>query len=168
MTPDLYWIPGPWTGRLAVVSRPRGWDWLEDEASGWHTAGLDVIVSLLEEEEAAQLGLAYEGAAASAIGIRYLSFPIPDRDVPSSMSAALLLVKEILTELESGRNVAVHCRQSIGRSGLIAASLLATSGIELEHAIQAVSTARGLTIPETPEQLRWLRRLPIKNMVTTS
>ncbi len=70
------------------------------------------------------------------------------------MSAALLLVKEILTELESGRNVAVHCRQSIGRSGLIAASLLASSGMELEQAIKAVSTARGLTIPETPEQLR--------------
>ena len=168
MTPDLYWIPGPWTGRLAVVSRPRGWDWLEDEAIGWHTAGLDVIVSLLEKEEAAQLGLAQEAEAASSKGIQYLSFPIPDRDVPSSLPATLLLVRKIVTELESGRNVAIHCRQSIGRSGLIATSLLATSGIELEHAIQAVSTARGLTIPETPEQLRWLRRLPIKNMVTTS
>ncbi len=73
MTPDLYLIPGPWAGRLAVVSRPRGWDWLEDEASGWLAAGLDVIVSLLEKEEAAQLGLAHEGAAASAIGIPVIS-----------------------------------------------------------------------------------------------
>ena len=58
MNPDLFWIPGPWRGKLAVAARPRGGDWLEDEASGWRQAGLDVVVSLLEKEEAAQLELA--------------------------------------------------------------------------------------------------------------
>ena len=57
MKPDLFWIPGPWRGRLAVATRPRGGDWLEDEAIGWRRAGIDVIVSLLEEDEAAQLDL---------------------------------------------------------------------------------------------------------------
>ena len=167
MTPDLFSIPGPWTGKLAIATRPRGGDWLDDEAAGWLRAGLNVIVSLLEDDEAAQLGLALEGGAASACGIQFVSFSIPDRGVPSSVSDSLLLIKKISSQLESGRNVAVHCRQGIGRSGLIAASLLASSGMELESAIQTVSFVRGLTIPETPEQLRWLRQLPIEKLVST-
>src|SRR5260370_126959 len=48
MNPDLFWIPGPWRGRLAVATRPRGGDWLEDEASGWRRAGLDLVFRCLE------------------------------------------------------------------------------------------------------------------------
>ena len=66
MNPELFWVPGPWRGKLAVVARPRGGDWLEDEASGWHRAGIDVVVSLLEEEEADDLGLAREGDVTAA------------------------------------------------------------------------------------------------------
>ena len=50
MSPDLYWIVGPWRGRLAIAARPRGGDWLDDELSGWRQAGIDVVVSLLENE----------------------------------------------------------------------------------------------------------------------
>src|SRR6267142_4563107 len=100
MNPDLFWIPGPWRGRLAVVTRPRGGDWLEDEASGWHRAGLDVVVSLLENEEAAQLDLAREGQFAKSEGIEFISFPIPDRGVPESMPGALMLLRKIAGALE--------------------------------------------------------------------
>jgi hypothetical protein len=31
--PTLYWIEGPWTGRLAISARPRGWDWLQDDVA---------------------------------------------------------------------------------------------------------------------------------------
>ena len=64
MNPDLFWIPGPWRGRLAMATRPRGGDWLDDEVSGWRRAGLDVIVSLLEKDEDAQLELGREADAA--------------------------------------------------------------------------------------------------------
>lgn len=116
MIPDLFWIPGPWTGRLAIVARPRGGDWLDGEACGWRQAGVDVLVSLLEEEEAAELGLAHEGEAAESNGIRFVSFPIPDRGVPASTELAVALLKEIGGALNDGKNVAVHCRQGIGRS----------------------------------------------------
>ena len=167
MTPDLFWIPGPWRGNLAVSTRPRGGDWAEDEARGWRQAGIEIVVSLLEANEAAELGLAREGEAAQAAGMRFLSFPIPDRDVPSAMAPARMLLKQLSEELESGHNVAVHCRQGIGRSGLIAVGTLAAAGIDIESAIRTVSTARGLAIPETPAQLDWLRRLPSENLVTT-
>ena len=73
MSPDLYWITGPWRGGLAIATRPRGGDWLEDEVAGWRRAGVDMVVSLLETEEAAQLQLVEEGDAAASAGIEFVS-----------------------------------------------------------------------------------------------
>jgi protein-tyrosine phosphatase len=157
MKPDLFWIPGPWRGRLAVATRPRGGDWLEDEASAWRQAGIDVIVSLLEEDEAAQLDLAGEAKAVGANGVRFISFPIPDRGVPASAPAASSLITAISDALETGDNVAVHCRQGLGRSGLIAAGVLASAGIDPERAIEVVSSARGQAVPEPPSQRSWIQ-----------
>ena len=54
----------------------------------------------------------------------------------------------------------MHCRQGIGRSGLIAAGVLMTSRLTPDQAIQVVSSARGLVIPETSEQHLWALQLP--------
>jgi hypothetical protein len=53
----------------------RIFNWLDDEANGWRRAGLDVIVSLLEENEAEQLGLVNEGIPAESKGIGFITFP---------------------------------------------------------------------------------------------
>jgi hypothetical protein len=37
--------------------------------------------------------------------------------------------------------------------------------VEVEKAIQVVTAARGLSIPETAEQLEWIKRLPSGNVV---
>ena len=36
----LYWISGPWAGKLAIAARPRGGDWLEDEIRDWKNGGI--------------------------------------------------------------------------------------------------------------------------------
>jgi protein-tyrosine phosphatase len=159
MNPDLFWIPGPWKGRLAIVARPRGGDWLDDEARGWRRVGLDVVVSLLEEDEAMQLGLEHEDLAAAANGVKLVSFPIPDRGVPASTAHGVALLKDIVRTLAEGRNVAIHCRQGIGRSGLIAAGALVSAGIDPDKAMQTVSEARGVSVPETAAQHRWVHQL---------
>ena len=164
-TPELFWIPGPWSGRLAVATRPRGGDWLEDEAMGIRSAGVDVLVSLLEDEEAADLALTDEGTAFEREGLEFVSFPIPDRGVPQSVVAGLGLLETIVGLLEHGKNVAIHCRQSVGRSGLVASGALIVSGSGAEEAIRVVSTARGQPVPETSEQIRWLRNLPSETFV---
>jgi hypothetical protein len=99
MNPDLFWIPGPWRGRLAVVTRPRGGDWIEDEVEGWRRSGLEIVVSLLEKDEAAQLELGDERDAAESKSIQFISFPIPDRGVPASTPAALSLLRNISSAL---------------------------------------------------------------------
>jgi protein-tyrosine phosphatase len=157
---DLFWIPGPWRGRLAIAARPRGGDWLDDEACAWRRAGIDVIVSLLEDDEAAQLGLVNERQAAEGQSMEFVSFPIPDRGVPACTEAASGVIGRIAAQLGTGKNVAVHCRQGIGRSGLIVTGVLMNAGLHVDEAIETVSSARGISVPETLDQRRWVEQLP--------
>jgi hypothetical protein len=57
MRTELYRIEGPWPGRLAIVPRPRGGDWLEDEIASWRRGGIDMVVSTLTEQESVELDL---------------------------------------------------------------------------------------------------------------
>jgi protein-tyrosine phosphatase len=160
MNPHFFWIPGPWRGRLAIATRPRGGEWLEDEIRRWRRAGIDIVICLLEKDELAQLELIDESKAAESNGIRFISFPIPDRGVPVSVPALQSLMATVSNALGQGKHVAVHCRQGVGRSGLIAAGVLANSGVHPEQAIKIVSGARGVAVPETTEQRLWVQRLP--------
>ena len=156
MRTELYWIEGPWQGNLAILPRPRGGDWLEDEVLGWWAAGVDVIVSLLTSDEIADLELAQEGALCEAHNIDFRPFPIIDRSVPASRKATLEFVKELARLLVQGKSIAIHCRQGVGRSALMAACLLVLSGILPEAAFQRVSEGRGCSVPETLEQRQWV------------
>src|SRR5688500_18362670 len=115
MRTELFWVPTASPGRLAMAPRPRGGDWLEDEMAAWRRDGIDVVVSLLTPDEVAEFELQGEAEAARDAGIRFRSFPVPDRDVPASQSRFRELVTELAGELGVGRRVAVHCRQGIGR-----------------------------------------------------
>jgi protein-tyrosine phosphatase len=142
-----------------MASRPRGGDWLEDEIRGWRSASIDVVVSLLEPAEEAELGLEQEGPLVEAAGLRFVSFPIPDRGLPPSREVVAFLVRNLSRDLAAGRNIAVHCRQGAGRSGMIAAAALIVEGMDAVSALRTVSSARGLEVPETPEQRRWIEGL---------
>jgi len=148
-------VPG---GRLAISARPRGNDWLGDELAGLRQQGIDVLVSLLTETENKELGLEREHAIATQKGLRFYSFPIEDRGVPASLSKAETLVAQLSSEMRHGKNVAVHCRQGIGRSGLLSAAILINAGEGLEQSLEAISKARGTDVPETSEQRNWLNQ----------
>src|SRR5260221_12932523 len=79
MRTRVFWVAGMRKGRLGILPRPRGGDWLADETAAWREAGVEVVGSLLEPEEAAQLGLEDEAAAAPASGLAVRTFPNPDR-----------------------------------------------------------------------------------------
>src|SRR5262245_27533602 len=111
MRTKVFWVPGPWRGRLGILPRPRGGDWLDDEAAAWREAGLDMVISLLESDEAAGLELAEEPSAAASQGIVYRTFPIPDRAVPPSKESVAEFARATLAALEAGRSIGIHCRQ---------------------------------------------------------
>lgn len=156
MSPTLYWIDASWPGRLAITSRPRGGDWLESEVEGWEKYAVDVVVSLLAPDEVEELGLKTEPAVCGAHHIEFLSFPINDRDVPHSISKFMTFLGTLRDALDRGRSVAIHCRQSVGRAGLMAAALLIGNGAALDDALRQISRTRGVSVPETAEQRQWL------------
>ena|SRR5437879_1301071 len=158
MNAEIYWIEGPWAGRLAIMPRPRGGDWLEDEVRAWRSAGIDVIVSTLTSAEIAELDLAQEAALCKANGIEYLALPIPDRGVPWSVRVTADVLSQLEGKLAEGKSVAIHCRQGIGRSALLAACLLILAGAEVEAALRRVGAARGCLVPETAEQREWVAK----------
>jgi protein-tyrosine phosphatase len=156
MPTKLYWAEGPWPGRLAMAARPRGDDWLEDEIAGWRREGIDLVFSLLTSEEENDLGLSKEAREVKARGMQFVSFPIPDREVPDSDAKVAAALEKLDANLSAGKNVLVHCRQGVGRTGLIAASLLVMKGLPPEAAVKSLSAARGVSIPETVAQRRWI------------
>jgi protein-tyrosine phosphatase len=156
---SIYCINGFWPGTLSIASRPRGDDWLEEELRVWKKDGIGAILSLLTPPEERELGLTQEQLLAIQHGLRFFSLPIADMQVPVSRTDALKMLREIERLLESGEDVAIHCRQGIGRSSLIAASLLVMAGLNAKEAFTSVSEARGLRVPETAEQQKWVEEL---------
>src|SRR5260370_28291707 len=86
--------------------------------------------------------------------MKFVSLPIPDRQVPSSESEVSATLDRLDADLSAGKNVVVHCRQGIGRTGLVAACLLVTKGLTPEAPVKTLSGARGDPVPETAEQRR--------------
>lgn len=102
------------------------------------------------------MDLVQEASLCQAHGLQFCSFPMADRSVPSSRRATLDLVRELEKTLAAGKDVAIHCRQGIGRSALLAGCLLVSAGIDPEMAFRRVGAARGCSVPETPEQRKWV------------
>jgi protein-tyrosine phosphatase len=119
------------------------------------------VLSLLTEAEEESLELHGESGAVEKNEMKFLNLPISDRQVPRSDAEFGEALEKVNGELSGGRNVLVHCRQGIGRSGLVAACLLVKKGMSPGPAVEVVSAARGLTVPETPEQRNWIDRYAV-------
>jgi protein-tyrosine phosphatase len=122
-----------------------------------------VVLSLLTPDEEQDLVLIHEFEEVERHGLRFLSLPIPDREIPSSTATLAALTSALERDLHGGQNVVIHCRQGVGRSGLVAACLLIASGGRLEESLFTLNKARGVAIPETKEQMAWLQRYSAGN-----
>lgn len=111
---------------------------------------------MLTDEEVGELGLNDESAECAATGITFVNVPIPDRSVPPDTNAFLRSVEQLATQVREGRHLAVHCRASIGRSSVLAASILIRLGWDAKTAFDAIEAARGCSVPDTSEQKQWV------------
>lgn len=146
-------------GRIAIRGRPAGGAALDDELLQMKANGVDVLVSLLCEREAALLGLSDEAGAAARAGLEFLSFPIVDHDVPRSLVDTVAFADDLAARYADGRSIVLHCFAGIGRSALVAIAMLIRAGHSLDDAARTMSRARGLRVPETREQLAFLALL---------
>lgn len=163
MRTELYWILGPWPGRLAIVPRPRGGDWLEDEIYSWRQSGIDILVSALTREENVELDLLQEKEECEKAEMEFVTFPIADRGVPLSAKSTQDLVRRLERELVGGKKIAIHCRQGVGRSSLLAACVLVVGGVNPVTAWERIAATRGCMVPDTSEQKDWVARFARDN-----
>lgn len=156
----LGWVelPPPW-GRVSILPRPPGAELLEPAVSALAALGVGTLVSMLPRDEEAWLELEHEAAVCQKLGLRFVSFPVTDHSVPDDAAALATQALSLAGEVRAGRGVAVHCYAGIGRSAVMAASVLRALGLSAEEAFTRLSRARGLLVPDTVEQRAFVEAL---------
>lgn len=132
---------------------------LDTDLEGLLDQGGRAMLTLVPSPELGRLGLPAE-TLARGCGRRQIDWrhrPIDDMGVPDRAFAADWpeTVAWIDGHLRAGRNVAIHCRAGLGRTGMIAARFLVEQGMAPATAIGAVRAVRPGAI-ETPDQVRWV------------
>ena len=164
--PEFFWVDAPAAGRLAVSTRPRGGPWLSDDMAIYREAGVHTLVSMLVPGELPDLQLEEEADHAVAAGLAFLNLPIPDLSTPTSMEIVISLIA-LRDEVVSGRTVVAHCRQGVGRSPLVVASILVLLGLPAEDAWSRIARIRGRHVPDTAAQGRWVEQLALAHAAGT-
>lgn len=148
----------PFPGRLGMCRAPgtRGAAFQRSSAENLESDlllllrehGARTLVTLQEHSELKVLGIRDLFRLGGAAGLECLSFPIPDGFPPFSLTAAFALVDAILRRLSAGQTVVLHCYAGLGRTGTIAALVLAAQGMDPRQAIDRVRQIRAGAIPE--------------------
>ena len=156
MPAEMYKIGSIGEGFVAIMARPS----LEVDAAASiiniARLGIQQVVSLLESQEARDLGLSAEREQVKAHGMGFTSFPIPDMGVPPSVEEYAQLSSKLFGQVNAGVNTLIHCQAGIGRSGLMVAGILLHCDMDPQQAFIHASKMRGIRVPETPEQEQWL------------
>ncbi|TXH67982.1 MAG: protein tyrosine phosphatase [Thiothrix sp.] len=155
MNPSIFKLKQIGSGDLYIMPCPRSQVLAEDMAH-YLELGINTIVCLLEKPELIARGLALEERICRELGISFVHFPIPDRSTPSNLLAFRQLVDKLELELKQGHRVAIHCYAGIGRTGILAGSLLIRDGMTPHAAIELMSEVRGRNMPQTQAQYEFL------------
>lgn len=159
--PNSYWVI---PGRLLGGEYPIGSDYSDARArlARFREAGINYFIDLTEKGELP----AYRHLL--PVYTRYQDSPIADSRLPASVTQVQGLLSDIRFAVEAKRCIYVHCRQGIGRTGLVLGCYLADAagdGIsalkELNQLWQQSERAKSWpTIPQTTEQADYIRRWP--------
>ena len=161
MASSIYWISGSIPGRLGIMGKPSAGEWLEDELAAWNKERIVQVVSLLEPDETAKLGLEKVGDLCRKYSLQFVSHPFPERGVPASVEETAVLAQALKTQLQNRKNVAIFCRTGMGRSALLAACVLRCFGHDAKKAFGFIASARGFMVPDTPQQREWVEQFAV-------
>ena len=155
--PNSYWVE---PGRLLAGEHPDGGNEAATRRriAALLAAGVRFFVDLTEPDELPD----YRGWLPAGVG--YQGFSMPDHSLPHS-AAQMREVQDVLARLVTAPGaVYVHCRAGIGRTGMTVGCYLREQGQEPRAALhqlnrlwqQNARAARWPSIPETPEQERYI------------
>lgn len=154
--PSFYVVEQIGSGFLAVMARPVPGEWIAEEFAGISSFGIDRVVSLLEPDEALDIGLGDEEEYCKQNGMEFVSYPIADRGLPDSVVEFSKFTHMLYESTGRGISTVVHCRAGIGWTGIVAAGVLLQAGFEPDEAFQHIAKARGMSVPDTDEQRAWI------------
>ncbi|HEV8672643.1 MAG TPA: protein-tyrosine phosphatase family protein [Methylomirabilota bacterium] len=139
----------PAGGRLWGASRPGYPDvpasprQIEAAVREWAGAGVDVVVTLMEDPEVARICPGFLEALARH-GLESLRYPIPDFGAPDDPERFCAFVADIRQRLARGQAVLAHCNAGLGRTAIFLASLLKGCGLPGD----AVEEIRRIYLPD--------------------
>jgi len=131
----------------------------------------DMLVTLLErgqyvEDEFAALDVLDLVLRAKQRGIDTEWVPMPDGGVPVGVDHLLTLVERLLHEMRDGRVAVLHCRDGLGRTGLVACCCLVALGAAPTEALTTVRAVRPGAVQEPVQRqclntfdAKWRRRI---------
>jgi len=148
-------LPASVPGRLLLHSMPGRFEALERVWQQVRSDAVGAIVCLTEQFEISQKSSQYaEALEAGTVPCAVLPFEIREGGVPDDRDAFWLLVKDVANRLQSGEAVLIHCAGGVGRTAMLAVSVLLALGEPRSEAESLVSQAG--SIVETMAQIEML------------
>jgi len=131
----------------------------------WSNAHVRMVVTLLEKAEIKALGFETLAAQLSQTDILWHHFPIRNMDAPANSSE--LRLQEIIIHMaqcfNTGKAVFIHCHAGLGRTGLVAATVLKSFGMTTNAAMSAIRKKRPGSIESHIQEIfveNWNFKLP--------
>jgi protein-tyrosine phosphatase len=150
-------LPARVSGKLLLHSMPgrfeaieRAWQQVKSEAVG-------AIVCLAEQYEIRLKSSAYaEALEGGTVPCSVLPLEIGEGGVPEDRNGFWALANDVANRLQSGEAVLIHCAGGLGRTAMLAISVLLALGEPMKEAESAVSRAGSMveTMPQI-ELLSW-------------
>ncbi len=150
-------LPARVPGKLLLHSMPgrfeaieRVWQQVKSEAVG-------AIVCLAEQYEIRLKSSAYaEALEGGTVPCSVLPLEIREGGVPEDRNGFWALANDVANRLQSGEAALIHCAGGLGRTAMLAISVLLALGEPMNEAESAVSRA-GSTVETMPqiEMLSW-------------
>jgi len=150
-------LPARVPGRLLLHSMPGRFEAIERV---WHqvrSEAVRAIVCLAEEYEIRLKSAKYaEALEAGTVPCSVLPFDIREGGVPDDRDRFWELANDVANRLQSGEAVLIHCAGGVGRTAMLAISVLLVLGEPMNEAENAVSRAGSIveTMPQI-EMLSW-------------
>jgi len=148
-------LPESVPGRLLLHSMPGRFEAIERVWQQLRSETVSAIVCLTEEFEIRLKSAPYaEALQAGAVPCAVVAFEIREGGAPIDRDAFWELVINVAQRLRRGEAVLIHCAGGVGRTALLAISVLLALGESAEEAENIVSRA-GSTV-ETLAQMEML------------
>jgi len=150
-------LPPRVAGKLLLHSMPGRFEAIEMFWRQLKSEAVGAIVCLTEEYEIRPKSSKYaEALETGTVPCSVLPFAVREGGVPENRDAFWSLANDIANRLRSGQAVLIHCAGGVGRTAMLAVSVLVALGEPMNEAESAVSRA-GSTVETMPqmEMLSW-------------